>query len=267
MLILSTCWYKLNCKFNEDKYKVWIDNFLSNVKKFYLVVYTNQESCHILKKYENNTNIKIVILELNEFYNYKYRASWIRNHEKNYLLKNKICWEVNMLWSEKISFVKRTIEEKYFEGNWYGWCDIGYFRCASNYELKKHEIINWPNNDKIKSFDKDKVYYGNVRNDSNNMKTLQAVVTNKNSNNLPIIPISNNLWCIGGGFFIIHKDKINWWHDTYTNKLELYFKNNYLVKDDQIIIVDCIFSDLSNFCIVQDTTISNPWFIFQRYLL
>ena len=37
-----------------------------------------------------------------------------------------------MLWCEKISFVKKTIEKNYFNTDWYGWCDIGYFRESNN---------------------------------------------------------------------------------------------------------------------------------------
>ena len=43
-----------------------------------------------------------------------------------------------------------------------------------------------------------------------------------------------------GGFFLCHRDKISWWCETYENKLRLYFENKYLVKDAQIIIIDCI---------------------------
>jgi len=50
--------------------------------------------------------------------------------------------------------------------------------------------------------------------------------------------------------------------------LELYFENNYLVKDDQIVIVDCIFSDLSKFEIaIENAPEYDNWFQFQRYLL
>jgi hypothetical protein len=37
-----------------------------------------------------------------------------------------------MLWSEKISFVKETMDNQYFNTEYYGWCDIGYFRNRSN---------------------------------------------------------------------------------------------------------------------------------------
>jgi hypothetical protein len=72
---------------------------------------------------------------------------------------------------------------------------------------------------------------------------------------------------IAGGFFVCHKEKIDWWRDTYDTKLKLYFDNGYLVKDDQIIIVDCIFSNLSEFCLCKEQNHYDNWFLFQRYLL
>ena len=266
MIVLSTCWYKLNCKFNQETYQKWMDNLLSNVNNFYLVIYTNRESYSIIEKYENNPKIKIVLLEIEDFYNYQYKDFWIKNHEKNHLLKTKICWEVNMLWAEKISFVKRTMEQNYFNSDWYGWCDIGYFRCGGN-DLNKNQIKHWPDNKKIQDFNKDKVVYGIVRNDNNIITNLNNMVNNKNEKNLPVEPILNDLWCIGGGFFILHSNKICWWHETFDSKLKLYFNNNYLVKDDQIVIVDCIFSDIDKFNLIVDKTTTVSWFVFQKYLL
>jgi len=42
------------------------------------------------------------------------------SQNKNILLNNKSCWELNMLWAEKIHFVKETIERKYFDTEFYG---------------------------------------------------------------------------------------------------------------------------------------------------
>ena len=45
---------------------------------------------------------------------------------------HKTDWKLNMLWSEKIAFVKKCYDNKYFpETDWYGWVDIGYFRGTS----------------------------------------------------------------------------------------------------------------------------------------
>ena len=64
---------------------------------------------------------------------------------------------------------------------------------------------------------------------------------------------------------------ISWLKDSYDMKLNLYFKNNYLVKDDQIILIDCIYSDITKFTLCHENNKRlrpyDNWFLFQRYLL
>jgi hypothetical protein len=92
-------------------------------------------------------------------------------------------------------------------------------------------------------------------------------IINKNSIGLPEIPILPEQLSIAGGFFVSYKDNIEWWRNTYDAKLKLYFENNYLVKDDQIIIVDCVFSDFIHFHLCKEEDNYDNWFLFQRYLL
>jgi hypothetical protein len=100
------------------------------------------------------------------------------------------------------------------------------------------------------------------------MNFLYKIINNKNQNGLPIQPIPPDQQSIAGGFFILHKDLINWWTKTYEEKLELYFRNNYLVKDDQIILVDCIFSNVERFSLFSENNpIFDNWFMFQRILI
>jgi hypothetical protein len=174
-----------------------------------------------------------------------------------------------MLWSEKISFVNETIQNKYFDTEFYAWCDIGYFRNRKD-DLNTDNLVklNWPNNNIINNFNKNKIYYGCINNDDSYMNFLSKLINNKNNLGLPILQIPPYQVSIAGGFFIIHKDKINWWLKTYDSNLELYFKNNYLVKDDQIIIVDCIYSNLSEFILFRENNLNfDNWFMFQRILL
>jgi len=39
------------------------------------------------------------------------------------------------------------------------------------------------------------------------------------------------------------------------------------VKDDQILVVDLIFSNKGKFELIKETNRTNPWFVFQRFLL
>ena len=265
-ITFSTCWYNFKAKFNLDTYYSWIDNMLTNVNNYYLVIYTDDMGFKYLQKYASN-NIVIVNKPYTEFYNYKYKDYWISNHAKNKLLNSMVDWRVNMLWSEKVHFVHETMKHKYFETEFYGWCDIGYFRNRS-IDIPKHRLKYWPNNEKISKLNKNKVYYGLINNNSNYINSLYMLIQNKNSLGLPSEEIPSNQLSIAGGFFMCHKDKVEWWKETYNKKLYLYFENNCLVKDDQIIVIDCIFSSLENFVLQrEDSTYYDNWFLFQRYLL
>jgi hypothetical protein len=163
--------------------------------------------------------------------------------------------------------MKDAFENKYFDTEYYGWCDIGYFRNRCN-DSSKVDLINWPNHTKINNLTKTKIYYGLINNDTNYINKLFQLVTNTNEAGLPKIPIPPNQLSVAAGFFILHQDNILWWFNTYNTKLKTYFDNNYLVKDDQMIVIDCIFSNLSKFQLFKE---SNPnydnWFMFQRILL
>jgi hypothetical protein len=82
------------------------------------------------------------------------------------------------------------------------------------------------------------------------------------------MPIPAHQVSIAGGFFICHKNCVEWWRNTFDKKLALYFKHGYLVKDDQIIIADCILSDVQKFALCKEEDVRyDNWFLFQRLLL
>ena len=261
-----SCWYIVKSKYSIDKYIEWIDNIMKNVNNYYLVVYTNNDSKHYLSKYSDNMKIKIIIKEYEDMYNYRYKDQWIKNHEKNNLLNCMIDWKLNMLWSEKIHFVYDTIMNKYFDTMYYGWCDIGYFRNRVN-DTKINDLLLWPSNYIINNLKKDSIYYGLISNDINKNQLIQNQILNKNEFDLPSIALNPSNVSIGGGFFILYKDMITWWKEYYDMKLNLYFTHNYLVKDDQIILTDCIYSDETKFTLCTENTKYDNWFLFQRYLL
>ena len=141
----------------------------------------------------------MIFKEFDEFYCSHF--DWIKNHNKNnslnYNSRFKTDWKLNMLWNEKINFVKETKDNKYFDTEWYGWCDIGYFRGGDN--LKPNEIRNWPNIDKINTLNKNKIYYGRPGN-SDTINILFKIIMNKNEMNMPSIPIPIEQTSIAGVF-------------------------------------------------------------------
>jgi hypothetical protein len=271
-ITFSTCWYNFKAKFDPSVYYQWIDNMLSNVNNYNLVIYCDYEGFKILEKYDDNHCIKIIIKPHNQFYTYKYRSDWILNHEKNDLLRERVDWKLNMLWSEKIHFVHQTMVNKYFDTDFYGWCDIGYFRELS---YKKMELlIEWPSPLTLLTKFSNKIHYGCVQTDAIKYKMLQNdVVThysNSNNNNTPIKksipPISSEKIeeiCFSGGFFILTKPLAEIYGRLFDVKLRYYFQNGFTIKDDQQIIMDCIFTNPQLFQI----HFSENWFMFQELLL
>ena len=268
LVTFATCWYALNSKFPADTYLRWIRFILESVNDyFYLVIFTNTEGEHLLRDYFapyyfENPNIKFVIKPFEKFYNYKYKNKWIKNHTLNSSLNNKSEWKLNMLWAEKTHFVNDVCKNNYFQPtDYYGWCDIGYFREGA--------CSNFANPLKLKLLNKNKIYYARINSDEN-MNHLQEIVLRKNEHGLPIQPIPEDQNSVAGGFFVAHKSKIDGWNTLFDNKLNLYFEHNYLVKDDQIIIIDCILSEPKRFELITETdpenSNKNHWFQFRRFL-
>jgi hypothetical protein len=261
-ITFSSCFYILKSKFDPSIYVEWANNLISIVNNFNLVIYTDANSIGYINTREN-PRIKVILKPIDKFYNYKYSKQWIKNHDKNTLLNNLVDWKVNMLWSEKVWFVNETIKNKYFNTDLYGWCDIGYFRNRPN-DLNTNGLKNWPNPHTLEKFDPTQIYYACVNNNDNLLNDIYSMVNTKNNVGLPSQEIPPFINFIAGGFFILHRNNIDWWAKTYDNKLNLY----YLVKDDQIILVDCIMTDFDKFTLYRenDNRYDN-WFMFQRILV
>ena len=100
------------------------------------------------------------------------------------------------------------------------------------------------------------------------MTQLISHINNKGLDGLPAIEIPPDQESIAGGFFIAHNTKIQDWQDQYNAKLSAYFEAGYLVKDDQIILADIIFSNMKDFTLYRENIIGQDnWFMFQRLIL
>jgi len=273
IITFSTCFYILKSKFSIGRYLKWIKNFLSIVNNFYLVIYTNKESFVFLSPLidKRNKNIKIIIKPIEEFYTYKFKELWIKNHGKSHMdLHKKTDWELNMLWNEKVFFVQETINNKYFSTIYYGWCDIGYFRNRPN-DLYSAYLNNWPNNEKLlsKNFKNICIHYGCVENDTlKYCKHIQDIKSHYDTNINSEPSVDYNESCFSGGFFIMPIFLSNYYAKLYDDKLNYYFSNDYFIKDDQTIVKDIIFTNEKMFDIHReyDNRFDN-WFMFQRLLL
>jgi hypothetical protein len=273
IITLSTCWYILTSKFDNKTYLKWITNLLSIVHHFNLVIYTDNNSLKLFVHLIDfsNKKIKIIITAIEEFYTYKYKDFWVKNHKNSNLnLHSHIDWRLNMLWNEKVFFVNETIKKQYFDTIYYGWCDIGYFRNRQN-DLHCNYLKNWPNNQKLLDgyFDKKYIHYGCVQNDNLIYINLQNDINTHYTNKLKTQPTFQiETKCFAGGFFILNRDLIDTYVKLFDEKLFYYFMNNFIIKDDQSIIMDIIFTNANIFNIhTENTNKFDNWFMFQRLLL
>jgi len=272
-LTLSTCWYILKSKFDNITYLQWIKNILSMINNFNLVIYTDDNSLKQLISLIDlsNKKIKIIIKPFEHFYTYKYKNFWITNHQKSNLnFHINTDWTLNMLWNEKVFFVNETIKNKYFDTLYYGWCDIGYFRNRNN-DLHTRYLLKWPNNKKLlnNNFDDSYIHYGCVQNNTITYIKLSTNIKKHYTNKLTSQPsIQLEDICFAGGFFILQQKLIDIYIKLYDEKLMYYFMNNFIIKDDQMIIMDIIFTNPNIFYIhTEDNQTFDNWFMFQRLLL
>ena len=273
LITLSTCWYVLKSKFNVNTYVKWIQNFLSIVNNFNLVIYTNYESISYLLPLidKKNDKIKVIIKPIEEFYTYKYKDYWIKNHESSNMdLHRETDWKLNMLWNEKVFFVNETIQQKYFTTLYYGWCDIGYFRNRTN-DFNTSRLQNWPNPEKLltDTFNNVKIHYGCVQEDPITYYKLLNDITSHYLNTLKSPPtVQYHEICFAGGFFCLKENHAKIYAKIYDEKLMYYFSRNYVIKDDQTIVMDVILSNQNMFYIhMESETKYDKWFMFQRLML
>lgn len=248
-ITFATAFYPVQSKFPSSKYIQWTTNFFSIVNEFYLVVFTDENTKNILLNLSRgNSKIRIVVRSFQDFHGIKYLDFWKKNYEKNYLLK-RTCWELNMLWNEKIWMVNDIIEKGYFpKTEYYGWADIGYFRNEPD-NINTSLLGKWANYNRLVSFSKDKVHYALVN--PIGLKLSQELRTS-------VIGISINQTTIAGGFFFGGKDPLLQWRDIFTKKLEYYVRTGSLLKDDQIIVLDCILdNDINNPVVLHQGTGQN----------
>lgn len=259
-ITFATCWYSVHSKFDSETYGNWMKNILHHVKEFNLVVFTNNESKHLIEKYveesSNPVRIKIVIREFEQFHSYQWKDNWIENHTKNHSLNKITGWKLNMIWNEKVHFVQSSM--KIFRSRYYGWMDIGYFR-------DKPVSPNWPCTSNLSP---DKIMYAIVC-DKEEYEGLKTIIKHENENFMPYNPIPPGQISVAGGFFVTHRQHLVWWHDTYYTRLKQYFENEYLVKDDQMIILDCIIHNENKFALGWNgfpKHSSGRWFFFRDFL-
>jgi hypothetical protein len=259
MLTLCTAWYRVNNKFRNNEYNVWMSNLLSSSNKFKVVLFTNTETYDEVKQYECD-NIHIVIKEFEDFH--CATDKWLENHERNDELNHKskhnTDYKLNMIWNEKVAFVHDAFTRQIFDTEYYCWCDIGYFRNS------QFPINEWPNEDKLKIVNKDTIHYCQIVHDHQLSILINKHLPNKDSKYIKG-QLDPNQESIAGGFFLTHSSNIEWWFNQYYEIMNWYLDNDMLIKDDQIIIITAFIHKWSCFTLIK-ARCGNKWFGFQDFL-
>jgi hypothetical protein len=235
---------------------------LQSIQNYYLVIYTDQSDLLEVLEIPPNPKIRVVLKNEKDFFAYRYQEHWVKNQRNHRMNRNPDDLRINMLSSEKINFVRESKFLAYFPPTkYYGWCDIDYFR-------NKPNVPEWPNPAKIRKLDEKKIHYACVQNNSAYLKQLIRHINDKRDDGLPTVEIPPNQKSIAGGFWIGHWTKIDEWTTLYDNRLRAYFEAGYLVKYDEVILADLIFSNLGKFTLYRENIDGEDnWRMFQRILL
>ena len=237
---------------------MWMDNLLTNTDNYNVVLFTNMETYDEVKKYECDS-VHIIMKEFEEFHCAKY--DWINNHKKNDTLNHKsrynTDYRLNMVWNEKVTFVHDVYTRQIFNAEYYCWCDIGYFR------NERFPLHLWPKQRKLSSIMKNRIYYCQVISQQKLNEMFRYYYSKDSIIKTELLP---NQVSIAGGFFLTHKDNIEWWFEEYYKILDIYYANNWLVKDDQMIIFTAFINNIKNFSLIK-SRIGDPWFAFRDFLL
>lgn len=293
-ITFSSCYYQVKNRHGTEKHFEWFRDFIKVVNRFYLVIYTGeneypaiQNEIDTIGEEDTRNKIKVIVKPFTKFHNYNHERFWRSNNERS---ENKIRdiadWRLSMLWCEKTHFVKEMIEKQYFETEYYGWCDIGYFRdtlsvsTASTVSPEYRNLIreHWPNPNIIEHLHKDKVYYGcNIQPKKMESSTIWMVRHFDPSNLVSNTGVPRDMYhpdahYFSGGFYITGREKALWWCHTFQRALEKYINAGAFLKDDQHIIAYCIFTGSRDrdFRIVysdDNNSIHKPWFLFRDFLL
>lgn len=287
-LTIVSCFYKINTyncilKHKWETYILWFTNFLTIVKNFNFVIYMDKYTYSYICEYKLNEiiesksdKIKIIFKEKTDFFSYQYKNYFIMNNPKiNFDNYEKMSWEMNLVWSEKLNFVSDCVSNKYFDTEYYAWCDIGYFRNYQNGDLSIEELKEWGNSIKVidNDTDKNKIIYGCPHKNFESIKMWNNIIkqglkfilkNNINATNDIKSPRS-----VAGNFFILHKSKINWWCEKYYSILSLYVKTNSVLYHDETILSICaaLYPEHFKIFIERNPKFCVTWRQFQRYLL
>lgn len=143
-LTLVTCFYMIgdNSKHSLIGYFNWMGKFLKLNKS--IVIFTEKSFLQIIKQLRPKNlhyRTKFIELEIKDFYAYNKYGKIFKNTYK-LEFDNRLNIPLYLIYGEKCAFLKRAIENNYFNSTCFYWIDIGYFRKYN--ESMQNYTNSWP---------------------------------------------------------------------------------------------------------------------------
>ena len=261
-MIFYTIIYKIESKFDFEKYIEWGKNLINYLQNYKLIIFTNDETYDIIKGIiKDKKNIEIFYFNIENFYYFKYKNFLLQNTCKDCFPDHKISYKLILLWIERHLLVEK-IKNKY-KSDFYCYIDWGYIREKN----KSIEIKDY-------KFDENKIQWGLVNSKENAFEYYNHLFKTKDKNilkkNIKDIIINKKIEkyqpIFGGGFSIIPHKMVDEFLKIYKHSLNYILDNQILFKDDQSIIAYTIINNLNKFRKIYKEKDKIEWFPF-IYLL
>lgn len=196
---------------HDDKYYDWFERTLQINCPY--VFFGNEKSIEIVKKYRKDLPTHYILLEIKDFYTYKFYNN-IQTHSFHCPSK-----ELNLIWNEKVFLMKKAMDLNIFNSEFYGWVDAGLCIYRDNSSIPPKTI--YPNADKLMKLPKNKFIFSS---------SVTKIFIPQFLNSLDYYHY------ISGSSYIIHKSFINIFLHIYKSYLDFYLPKNEWKYTDQKIL-------------------------------
>jgi hypothetical protein len=250
---LVSAFYIMDSKHSLFSYINWLNNLLKLNSP--IVFFTEKAFMKIAKNLrpKNLYNKTIFIeMEMKDFFSYQnYGKYFIKSFdfdpENSY---HSI--PLYLIWAEKCMFLKKVINNNYFNTKCFYWIDSGWFRESK--EMSKF-VNNWPS-PKI-CYNDDRVLINLVRKFSD-----EEIIDIRNFN-LPALKNLQKRINVAGGMFGGRPEKLIKFIDLYYKSIDEYVQHNLFIGKDQNLFTYISFSHPD---IVKLAFSKGNYFFFKKYL-
>lgn len=230
---MTTCvvsaFYRIPSKHSVEKYLEWIVPFFASCP-FPLVLFTEQDLLPIFQQVRQKFVPRTILigLPMTEWYALKRYGvqMWVDEKSKDHEASHSP--ELYCTWYEKKEFVKRAIDMRAFDADYYVWCDAGILRfphwipvlqtfpLASQIEKGKMNFLE------VVPFKKEDTWETDFQSDDH----------------------------IGGGIQAADKETWKWWYDEYDRMMRIFLEKKKFVGKDQNILASCVLANPEKFKLI-----------------